>query len=215
MSSEAKSISFNYSKWSLMRGTFDLAFKFQPTIINIINVHSSDKYVRDDFKTYLSELIAGLTSILSNIFNCDGFSIELFDGDHIRVSLEVVKILLQKSMTHNEWYLNHEQIQKNILHHLLFVAIPNGLFLHWIHLKKNFWRIFPKFSIISSIETTRLCASKKLYSDSRNRCAALLLSTTVNKPAFAFLEQILVEATFTDNPYLIPVLLDIWSIFLR
>lgn len=133
MSSKVKSISFNYAKWLLMQGTFDLACKFQPTIINIMNVHSSDKYVSDDFKTYLSQLIDGLTSILSNIFNSDGFLIELFDGDHIRVSLEVVKILLQKSMTHNERYLHHEQIQKNILHHLLFVAIPNGLFLLWIH----------------------------------------------------------------------------------
>lgn len=90
-------------------------------------------------------LTDGLLNILLTIFNCDRFSNELlcqFHGDHMQISLDVVKILLQQSITHNEWYLHHEQRQRNILHHLLFVLLPKGAYLNSLLCNLNALLIF-------------------------------------------------------------------------
>lgn len=74
----------------------------------------------------------GLANVFANTFNCDRFSTELlanFHDDHIRTCVEVTKLLLQSSITSNDWYLSHDDTQRNILHHLLFECIPKGMFM--------------------------------------------------------------------------------------
>lgn len=82
-----------------------------------------------DIKNYLLMINTVLSNVLTNTYNCDRFSNELltnFSDHHIQISLEVTKLLLQSNITSNDWYLNHENPQRNILHHLLFVCIPKG-----------------------------------------------------------------------------------------
>lgn len=64
-------------------------------------------------------------------------------------------------------------------------------------------------------ENVRMYKSTDIYTEFTNLCAALLLTVTVNRPVFVFLEKKLIEATLSDNVYEMPVLLDIWMIFLR
>lgn len=82
-----------------------------------------------DIKNYLMQINTGLSHVLSNAFNCERFSNELlcnFHDDHSQICLEIMKQLLHSNDTSNIWYLNHDDNQRNIFHHLLFVCIPKG-----------------------------------------------------------------------------------------
>lgn len=82
-----------------------------------------------DIKNYLMQVNNGLSNVLSNTFNCERFCNELlfnFHDDHSEICLEIMKLLVQSNDTSNNWYLNHDDNQRNIFHHLLFVCIPKG-----------------------------------------------------------------------------------------
>lgn len=78
----------------------------------------------------LQTLTNGLCDLLSVIFDCDRFANELltnFHDDHIRVCLEIMKLLLQSSAVNNSHYFNYVDIEhKNIMYHVLCVCIPKG-----------------------------------------------------------------------------------------
>ncbi|XP_031618500.1 uncharacterized protein LOC116337773 [Contarinia nasturtii] len=152
----------------------------------------SEKCDDDDVKNHLLTLITGLSSILSNVFNCDRFSNELLEnytGDHMRVCLEVTKLLIQSSITSSDWYLNHENLHRNILYHLLFDCISKEM-----HQLYRFSHLYDKLLV--------LCT--------------MLMVTTMNQQTDISLEYILVEATLMDDAvFHIPIILDIWTQFLR
>lgn len=88
-----------------------------------------DKCADDGLRTYLNGVVDGFSQILSNVFNCNRFSAELLTNtrtQHIRVSLEVMKLLLVNSQHSSDCYLNPENIHKNIFHHMISVCIPKG-----------------------------------------------------------------------------------------
>lgn len=71
----------------------------------------------------------GFSGVLNDIFNCDRFAIELlnFHGDHIRVCSKIMQHLLKSATVQNPHYLSCVDVQqKNIVHHVLNVCIPNG-----------------------------------------------------------------------------------------
>lgn len=83
----------------------------------------------EDIKNYLLMINNVLSNVLMNTYNCHRFSNELlsnFSDDHIQISVDVTKLILQSNITSNDWYLNHVDPQRNILYHLLFVCIPKG-----------------------------------------------------------------------------------------
>lgn len=92
----------------------------------------SDQCEDMDTRNYLLTLNCGLSKVLSHIFNCNRFATEIlcnFRGEHIRVCLEISQILLQSVITSSDWYLNNKNVNKNIIHHLIFVCIPKGIVL--------------------------------------------------------------------------------------
>lgn len=103
--------------------------------------------VSDGFQS----LCDGFSNVLNDIFNCDRFAIELltnFHGNHIRVCLKIMKLLLQSSTVDNPRYLNYADFnieQKNIIHHMFNVCIPKGDYsFQW----KNVFLFTYKFFLI-------------------------------------------------------------------
>lgn len=89
----------------------------------------SGKYQDDEMNNYLSMLQDGCFNVLLNIYDCDEFSVELLHkirGNHLQTCVVVIIFLLRSPTTSNDRYLSAVDPKRNILHHLLFVCIPNG-----------------------------------------------------------------------------------------
>lgn len=87
----------------------------------------------DGLHVYLLVINDGFTNVLKNIFNCERFSMELLSNTqtpYIRVTLEVTKLLLNSPISSNDWYLNTENLHRNIFHHIIAICIPNGNFVY-------------------------------------------------------------------------------------
>ncbi|XP_055315479.1 uncharacterized protein LOC129575628 isoform X2 [Sitodiplosis mosellana] len=165
-------------------------FRGQSKFISLYETTLDIARNNEDIRNYTMLINNALSNVLSNTFNCTRFSMELlsnFRDDHIHISLEVTKLLLHSNCTSNNWYLNHEDIQRNILHHLLFVCIP-----------KEMDKIY----------------TDHLYDDVVILCGLLIL-TAASQQVERSLERILVEAILTDNARQITILMDIWIIFLN
>lgn len=130
MSLEDKLISFNRMKRSLMLCMcYTILFEFLINIIWWFSCICRDQCADEDFRNFLMSLSDGFATVLRNVFNCERFSTELLLNSrkhHIRMRLEVMKLLLNSPVASKEWYLNHENQQRNIFHHLFFVCIPKG-----------------------------------------------------------------------------------------
>lgn len=61
----------------------------------------------------------------------------------------------------------------------------------------------------------QICISANLHEEVVNVCTMLILAYSENQRVIKSLEQVLVEASFTDNVHLMSILLDVWVLFLR
>lgn len=88
-----------------------------------------DNCVNEDFRAFLSLLNDGFVNVMINIYDGDRFSTDLLINAQtycIRTRLEVMKFLLNSPDSSRKRYLNQENTQKNIFHHVLFICIPKG-----------------------------------------------------------------------------------------
>lgn len=88
-----------------------------------------EKHSDNDLMIGLTGMIDGLSCVLNNIFNCGPFARDLFENlqsKNIRICLKIMQLLIQSSDQYNEWYLNDQDSQRNIMHHMFSVCIPRG-----------------------------------------------------------------------------------------
>lgn len=60
-----------------------------------------------------------------------------------------------------------------------------------------------------------MCLSENLYEDVVTICTTLILAGSQSEQGSRSLERILMEASSIDDIYRMPLLLDIWMLFLR
>lgn len=174
-------------------------------------------WLRDSFQS----LNDGLCNILSDIFDCERFAVELltnYHDDHIRVCLEIMRLLLKSSDIHNPLYLNHVDIEsKNIMHHMLNDCIPKGkqIVLVYLVLERDIHSLWVALAKNSIIEMIQMHLSPNLHTDVVNVCTGLWLSSNGNQLLNKSLEKIILEASLSDDIYRLPILLDIWTLYLR
>lgn len=77
-----------------------------------------------------------------------------------------------------------------------------------------------KYSILNVaffqfLEMFEICQSEDLYDKIVSRSAALLLQSLMRQELVNSLEKTMIEATLIDSGFTIPILMDIWIIFLR
>lgn len=65
------------------------------------------------------------------------------------------------------------------------------------------------------VEMIQIYRSEDLYDKIVNLCTTLLLESLKDQETNDSMEQTMIEVTLIDNPYRMPILMDIWILFFR
>lgn len=61
----------------------------------------------------------------------------------------------------------------------------------------------------------QICTSTELHDEIVYVCTGLMLACTVDQQANDSLQKVLTDSIFADNVHLMPILEDVWFLFLR
>lgn len=71
------------------------------------------------------------------------------------------------------------------------------------------------YMVLCFVEMIQIFQSEDLYDKIVNLSTALLLKILKNQQINDSMEQMMVEVTLIDNAHLMPILMDIWMLFLQ